>query len=213
MIAKLERTQGNAPRQVPRAYADDEKRAIEDLKAKGVIRESTSPWASPIVLVKKKDGGVRPFVDYCKVNELVKPDSFLLPRIQDCLDAVAGFKLSSMFDLTSGYFQIPLKVEDIPKSALVCKYGYFEMICMPFSLNNADSMLQCMMEMALQALQWITCLIYIDDLIVFGKNFQDHIYRVEEVLERIEAAGHKLKPVKCLLLQQDLVFLCNVVFC
>ena len=117
MIAKLERTQGNAPRQVPMAYADDEKRAIEDLKAKGVIRESKSPWATSIVLVKKKVGGVLPCVDYCKVNELVKPDGFLLPRIQDCLDAVAGSKLLSTFDLTSGYFQIPLKVEDIPKSA------------------------------------------------------------------------------------------------
>ena len=68
------------PRRVPMAYAEDEKRAIEDLKAKGVIRDSSSPWASPIVLVKKKDGGVRPCVDYRKVNALVKPDGFPLPR-------------------------------------------------------------------------------------------------------------------------------------
>ena len=97
-----------APRRVPLAFAADEKKAIEDLKAKGVIRESVSPWASPIVSVKKKDGGVRPCVDYRKVNELVKPDGFPLPRIQDCLDAVAGANLFSTFDLTSGYFQIPL---------------------------------------------------------------------------------------------------------
>ena len=81
-----------APRRVPLAYANDEKKAIEDLKEKGVIRESVSPWASPIVLVSKKDGGIRPCVDYRKVNELVKPDGFPLPRIQDCLDAVAGSK-------------------------------------------------------------------------------------------------------------------------
>ncbi|MCW4264114.1 MAG: retroviral-like aspartic protease family protein [Candidatus Thiodiazotropha endolucinida] len=97
------------PRRVPLAYAEEEKKAIEDLKAKGVIRESVSPWASPIVLVSKKDGGVRPCVDYRKLNELVKPDGFPLPRIQDCLDAVAGSKLFSTLDLTSGYFQIPLK--------------------------------------------------------------------------------------------------------
>ena len=199
------------PRRVPMAYADDEKKAIEDLKAKGVIRDSTSPWASPIVLVKKKDGGVRPCVDYHKVNELVKPDGFPLPRIQDCLDAVAGSKLFSTFDLTSGYFQIPLKVEDIPKSAFVCKYGHFEMTRMPFGLNNAASTFQRTMEMALQGLQWITCLIFIDDIIVFGKNFEEHINRVEEVLERIEAAGLKLKPAKCLLLQQEVVFLGHVV--
>ena len=148
------------------AYAEDEKKAIKDLKAKGVIRDSTSPWESPIVLVKRKDGGVRPCVDYRKVNELVKQDGFPLPRMQDCLDAVAGSKLLSTFDLTSGYFQIPLKEEDISKSAFVCKYGHFEMTCMPFGLNNTASTFQSMMEMALQGLQWITCLIYIDDIIV-----------------------------------------------
>ena len=150
-------------------------------------------------------------MDYRKVNELVKPDGFPLPRTQDCLDAVAGSKLFSTFDLTSGYFQIPLKVEDIPKSAFICKYGHFEMTRMPFGLNNAASTFQRTMEMALQGLQWITCLIYIDDIIVFGKNFEEHINRVEEVLERIEAAGLKLKPAKCLLLQQEVVFLGHVV--
>ena len=78
------------------AYAEEEKKAIEDLKAKGVIRDSTSPWASPIVLVKKKDGSVRPCMDYRTVNELVKPDGFPLPRIQDCLDAVGGSSVLSI---------------------------------------------------------------------------------------------------------------------
>ena len=112
------------PRRVPLAYAAEEKQAIEDLKAKGVIRDSISPWASPIVLVRKKDGGVRPCVDYRRVNQLVKPDEFPVPRIQDCLNALAGSKLLSTFDLTSGYFQIPLKEENITKSAFVCKYGH-----------------------------------------------------------------------------------------
>ena len=199
------------PRRVPLAYAEEEKRAIEDLKAKGVIRESTSPWASPIVLVKRKDGGIRPCVDYRKVNELVKPDGFPLPRIQDCLDAVAGSQCFSTFDLLSGYFQIPLLEEDIPKSAFVCKYGHFEMTRMPFGLNNAASTFQRTMEMALQGLQWITCLIYIDDIIVFGKSFEEHMGRVEEVLERIKAAGLKLKAEKCLMLQKEVVFLGHVV--
>ena len=141
------------PRRVPLAFEGAEKKAIEDLKAKGVIRDSVSPWESPIVLVSKKDGGVRPCVDYRKVNELEKPDGFPLPSIKDCLDAVAGAKLYSTFDLTSGYFQIPLKEEDIPKSAFVCKYGLFEITRMPFGLNNAASTFQRTMEMALQGLQ------------------------------------------------------------
>ena len=91
------------------------------MKAKGRCSDKVSPWANPILLVSKKDGCVRPCVDYRKVNELVKPDGFPLQRIQDCLDAVAGSSLFSMFALTSKYFQTPLKEEDIHKSAFVRK--------------------------------------------------------------------------------------------
>ena len=100
------------------AYADEERTAIEELLEKGVIRKSTSPWASPIVLVRKKSGAIRPCVDYRRLN-------------------VEGSSLFSSFDLTSGYFQIPLKKEDITKSAFVCKYGQYEMTRMPFGLNNS----------------------------------------------------------------------------
>ncbi len=85
------------PRRVPLAYAEEEKKAIEDLLKKGVIQQSTSPWASPIVLVKKKSGAIRPCVDYRRVNALVKPDGFPLPRVQDCQDAVADSCLFSQF--------------------------------------------------------------------------------------------------------------------
>ena len=199
------------PRRVPLAHAEAEKQAIEDLKAKGVIRESTSPWASPIVLVAKKDGGVCPCVDYRRVNQLVKPDGLPLPRIQDCLDAVAGSSLFSTMDLTSGYFQIPIKREDIPKTAFVCKYSHFEMTRMPFGLNNAASTFQRTMELALQGLQWVTCLIYIGDVIVFGKDFDQHMQRLEEVLDRIKKAGFKLKASKSYLLQKEVIFLGHVV--
>ena len=157
----------------------------------------------------KKNGGVRPCVDYRKVNELVKPDEFPLPRIQDCLDAVTGSKLFSTSGLTSGYFHIPLKEADIPKSAFVCKYGHFEMTRMP--LNNAASTFQRTMELALQGLQWITCLIYIDDIIVFGRNLDEHLSRIEEVFERLKIAGLKLKAEKCNMLQTKVVFLGHVV--
>lgn len=148
-------------------------------------------------MVRKKDGGVRPCVDYRKINELVNPDGFPLPRVQDCLDAVAVSTLVSTFDLTSGFYQIPLKKEDIQKSAFVCKFGHFEMTRMPFRLNNAASTFQRTMELALSGLQWLTRLIYIDDIIVFGRNFEEHILRVEQIFQKLKHAGLKLKPEKC----------------
>ena len=199
------------PRRVPLAYADEEKKALDDLMQKGVIKKSTSPWASPIVLVRKKSGAIRPCVDYRKLNALVKPDGFPIPRIQDCLDAVAGSILFSSLDMTSGYFQIPLKEEDQPKSAFCCKYGHYEMTRMPFGLNNSSGTFQRTMELALQGLQWVTCLVYIDDIVVYGKNFEEHVQRVEEVLSRIGKAGLKLKPAKCDLLRERVVFLGHVV--
>ena len=102
-------------------------------------------------------------VDYRKVNELVKPDGFPMPRIQDCLNAVAGSRWCSTSDLTSGYYQVPLKEDDIPKSAFVCKYENYEMTRMPFGLNSAASTFQRTMELTLQGLQRVTCLIYIDE--------------------------------------------------
>ena len=85
----------------------------------------------------------------------------------------------SSFDLTSGYFQIPLKKEDIPKSVFVCKYGQFEMLTMPFGLNSYSNTFQRTMELALQGLQWESCLVYIDDVIVYAVTFEQHIQRVE----------------------------------
>ena len=200
-----------APRRVPIAFAEEEKKAIEQMLEQGVIRKSTSPWASPIVLVRKKSGKVRPCVDYRKLNEVTKNDGFPLPRTQDCLDAMAGSVLFSTFDLTSGYHQIPVKQEDVPKTAFCTKYGLYEFTSLPFGLHTAAATCQRIMELAMQGLQWVTCLIYMDDCIVFSKTFDDHVDRVSEVLARIQGANLKLKPEKCHLLQEEVEFLGHVV--
>jgi len=158
------------PRRVPIALAAAEKQAIEKMKEEKIIRKSTSPWASPIVLVKKKSGGIRPCIDYRQVNPITRKDAFPLPRIQDCLDAVTGSILFSTLDLTSGCHQIPVKEEDIQKTAFITKYGLNEFTTMPFGLTNAPATFQRVMELALQGLQWQTCLIYLDDLIIFSST-------------------------------------------
>ena len=196
-----------APRRVPVAFASEEENIIKQLEDQGVIRKSTSPWASPICLVRKRSGKIRPCVDYRRLNEVTVKDAFPLPRINDCLDAIAGAKFLSTFDMTSGFHQIPIKESDIPKTAFCTKYGLYEYLTMPMGMTNSPACFQRLMEIALRGLQWHICLIYLDDVLVFGSNFEQHMQRVEQVLSRIKAAGLKLKPEKCQLLQTHVNFL------
>ena len=195
------------PRRVPAAFAEEEKKIITQMHEQGIIQKSTSPWASPLVLVVKKNGKVRPCVDYRRLNAVTIKDAFPLPRIQDCLDAVAEATLFSTFDLTSSYHQIPVKSQDIPKTAFVTKYGLYEFKTMPFGVCNGPATCQRLMELVLHGLQWQICLIYLDDIIVFSKNFDDHIQRLDMVLQRISEANLKLKPEKCDLLKSEVAFL------
>ena len=195
------------PHRTPLAYQGKDKEAIEKMKDKGVIRESTSPWASPVVLIPKKDGTLRVCIDYRRVNQVTKKDGFPLPNMRDCLDSVAGSAYFSTLDLTSGYHQVPVAEADIPKTAFVTKHGLFECLTLPFGLCNGPSTFQRVMELALRGLQWITCLIYIDDIIVFAKTEEEHLARLGEILNRIQSANLKLKPGKCHLLQTEVLFL------
>ena len=199
------------PRRVPIALAHEEKEAIENLKRQGVIRESSSPWASPIVLVRKKNGKIRPCVDYRRVNFLTCKDAYPIPRTQDCLDAMAGSVMFSTLDMTSGYHQIPIKEEDIPKTAFVTRQGLYEFTTMPFGLTNAPATFQRVMEIACRGLQWSRCLIYLDDVLIFGRTPAEHATRLKLVLERIRKAGLKLKPEKCELFQTEVRFLGHIV--
>jgi transposase InsO family protein len=200
-----------APRRVPMALAHEEKKAIEQMMAQGVITPSSSPWASPIVLVKKKNGKIRPCVDYRKLNDLTKKDAYPLPRTQECLDAMSGSVIFSTLDMTSGYYQVPVKEQDRAKTAFVTKHGLFEFKTMPFGLTNAPATFQRIMELALRGLQWTTCLIYLDDVIIFGSSFEQHLERLKDVLKRVQEANLKLKPEKCELMQAEVPFLGHIV--
>ena len=194
-------------RRTPMAFIHEEKAAIDKLLEAGVIQESTSPWGSPIVLVRKKDGSVRPCVDYRRVNAVTKADCYPIPKVQECLDTVAGAAVFSTLDMTSGYHQIPVRTQDIPKTAFVTKHGHFEFRSMPFGLNGASSTFQRTMELVLKGLNWITLIVYIDDVIVFSSDFLEHIQRLKEVLDRFRQANMKLKPEKCELFKPEVTFL------
>ena len=199
------------PRRVPLAFEGEDRKAIEQLVKQGSIRPSTSPWASPIVMVRKRDGSVRPCIDYRRLNTVTVPDTFPLPRTEDCLDAMSGSVLFSTLDITSAYNQIPVNEDDIPKTAFITKFGLYEYTTMPFGLCNAPSTFQRIIELALQGLQWTSCLIYLDDVIIFGRCLEEHMSRLRAVLRRIRKANLKLKPSKCHLLQKEVEFLGHVV--
>lgn len=199
------------PRRIPLAYADEEKKAVTQLLDQGIIRKSMSPWGSPIQLVRKKNGKMRPVVDFRRLNLVTVPDAYGLPRIQDCLDAVSGATLFSTFDVTSSYHQIPVKESDIPKTAMVTKYGLFEYLRLPFGVTNGPGTCQRLMELILQGLQWQICLIYLDDVICYSRSFEEHLTRLDLVLSRIKDSGLKLKPEKCELLKTEVTFLGHLI--
>ena len=176
-----------------------------------MIRKSNSPWASPIVLVRKKNGKVRPCIDYRRLNNVTVKDAFPLSRTQDCLDAAAGACYFSTMDMTSGYYQVPVNPDDIPKTAFTTKFGLYEFTTMPMGLIFVGATFQRVMELALQGLQWKTCLIYLDDVVPFGTMFDEHLDYLQEVLERISQANMKLKTEKCHFFQPEVEFLGHVV--
>lgn len=148
-----------------RAEADT---LLKDMLKKGVIEPSSSPWTSPIVLVKKKDGSTRFCVDYRKLNEVTVKDSYPLPRIDDCLDALAGCSWFSTLDLCSGYWQVAMNEEDKPKTAFSTGNGLYQFTVMSFGLCNAPATFERLMEKVLSGLPWEVCLLYLDDIIVHG---------------------------------------------
>ena len=187
-------------------------REVERMLKDDVIEPSNSPWASPIVLVTKKDGSVRFCVDYRKVNELTCKDAYPLPWIDEILDTLGGAQWFCTMDLASGYWQIKMKECDKPKTAFVTRKGLFQFKVMPFGLCNAPATFQRLMEGVLMGFQWEQYLVYLDDIIVFGKTFEETLDRLRWVLNRLKAAGLKLKPSKCRWFQRSVTYLGHVVF-
>ena len=177
----------------------------------GVIVPSKSPWASPVVLVRKKDCSVRWCIDYRKVNDVTIKDAYPLPKISQCLDCLSASNWFSSLDLQSGYWQIKLEERDRQKTAFITKYGLYEYTKMPFGLCNAGSTFQRCMELIFRGLQWKSLIIYIDDIIIFSRDEETHFQRLEEALMRLGQAGLRLKPSKCELVKNELLFLGHVV--
>ncbi|KRZ74487.1 Retrovirus-related Pol polyprotein from transposon, partial [Trichinella sp. T8] len=145
------------------------------------------------------------------LNAVTRVDAQPIPRIDDTLDALAGAKWFSTLDLASGYWQVEVAEEDREKTAFSTPLGLFQFRVMPFGLCNAPATFQRLMEKALRGLTWKTCLVYLDDVIVFGKTEEEHLERLEGVLSRLQSVGLKIKPEKCQLMRQSVRYLGHIV--
>ena len=209
-------TQSARPSRLPLRRSSPEQRAeverqVKELLERKLIRPSDSAWASPVVLVGKKDGSKRLCLDYRRLNEVTVKDAYPLPRIDDSLDALGGAKYFSTLDLASGYWQVEMNDDARAKSAFVTTSGLYEWNVLPFGLCNAPSTFERLMDFVLAGLRWETLLVYLDDVIVFGKTVSESISRLAEVLTRFRGAGLKLKPSKCNLFQTKVQYLGHVV--
>ena len=198
-------------RRFPIHQREEGQRLVDEMLSQGVIEPSTSPWASPVVLVKKKSGETRFCIDYRKLNAISIKDAYPLPRIDDCLDALAGAKCFSTLDLASGYWQVGMTEEAKLKSAFVTNGGLFQWKVMPFGLCNAPSTFERLMEKVLAGLTWQICLVYLDDVIVFSETVDEHIERLEVIFQKLIKAGLTLKPKKCNFFRRQVPFLGHVV--
>ena len=198
-------------RRYPPSHMEAIDQHLSDMLRQNVIEPANSPWASNIVLAKKKDGTLRCCIDFRQLNDITRKDAYPLPRTDACLDAMSESKFFSTFDLRSGFHQVAMAPEDADKTAFITRRGMFRFRTMPFGLCNAVATFQRLMDLTLSGLNLEICLAYLDDIIVFSSTPEQHLERLEKVFRRLQEANLKLKPSKCSLMQTEVSFLGHVV--
>ena len=198
-----------ALRRTPNALRPIVKAEIDEMLAAKVIRPSCSPFASPIVVVKKpkSPGEWRFCVDYRRVNDLTVKDAYPLPRIDETIDALGGAKFFSTLDLLSGYWQIEIEEPHKYITAFVCELGQFEWNRMSFGLCNAPSTFQRFMNHIFREVLHDYVLIYLDDIIIFSKTLEEHARHLDNVFKILELHGLKLKLKKCVFGRTEIEYL------
>lgn len=174
------------------ADIDDVRRHIQKLLAAGIIKESRSPYASPIVIFRKKNGEIRICIYYRTLNSRTVPDQYTTPRIDEALDCLAGSKWFSVLDLRSGYYQIAMKEEDKEKTDFICPLGFYQFERMPQGITGAPATFQRLMEKAVGDMNLFQVLVYLDNSIIFGKSLEEHEERLLKVLDTLREVGLKI---------------------
>jgi len=195
----------------PYRLSESERRTVremvEDLKGCGIITDSNSPYASPILLVKKKDGGSRFCVDYRALNKITVKDRYPLPLIEEQIDRLAGMKLYTNLDMFSGYYQIPMSKDAREKTSFITPDGQYEFTRMPFGIANGPSVYQRMINQVLGPLRFTIAMVFMDDVLIPSRTVEDGLYNLETVLETFVNANLTLNLKKCNFLCTEIEYL------
>ena len=198
------------PYRLPHAYRDLVEKEIKEMLVAGVIEPSSSEWASPIVLVGKKDGTLRLCIDYRRLNSGSLTDAYPMPRIDDLIDRLGKARYISTLDLTRGYWQVPMAKASRHLTAFTTPFGLFQFRVMPFGLQGAPATFQRLMDKVLQGLEDYAAA-YIDDLVIHSTTWEEHLTQIRTVFQRLRLAGLTAKPQKCQLGMSRCVYLGHVV--
>lgn len=203
------------PYRIPHALKSVVEEQINDMLDKKIIEPSTSPWASPIVLVPKKsqDGTVkhRLCIDYRGLNAVTKSDAYPLPNIVETLDSLGKCKVFSVLDLASGYLQIPIDEKDKEKTAFTCHMGHYQYNRMPFGLQNAPSTFMRCIDFLLMGLKGTICLAYLDDILIMSEDIATHVKNLEKVFVKLQEINFKIQPSKCTFATDQVEYLGHIV--
>ena len=183
------------------------RKELDDLLEKGHIQPSKSPFGSPVIFVKKKDGSMRLCIDYRALNKLTIKNRYPLPRIDGLLDQLQGAKVFSKIDLRSGYHQVRIHPDDIEKTAFRTRYGHFEFRVMPFGLTNVPATFVNLMQDIFQPIVDKFMVVYVDDILVYSKNEEEHLDHLRQVLDILRANKLYGKTSKCAFFQKSVEFL------
>ncbi|GJR14858.1 putative reverse transcriptase domain-containing protein [Tanacetum coccineum] len=170
---------------------------LKELSDKGFIRPSSSPWGAPILFVKKKDGSFRMCIDYRELNKLTVKNHYPLPRIDDLFDQLQGSSIYSKIDLRSGYHQLRVREEDIPKTAFRTRYGHYEFRVMPFGLTNAPAVFMDLMNRVCRPYLDKFVIVFIDDILIYSHNEKEHKEHLKTILELLKKEELYAKFSKC----------------
>ena len=198
-------------RRFPPAHVEAISSEVDKLLAQGVTEPASSPWASNVVLVRKRDGSYRCCIDYRQLNNVTIKDDYPVPRMDSCLDAMSGAGWFSTIDMPSAYHQVYVAPEDMDKTAFICPRGMYRYHTMPCGLCNAGATFQRRMDLVTSGLHLDICLVYLDDIVVYARTAEEHLRRLEVVFQTLLEAGLKIKPGKCSFFRRSVSFLGQVV--